>query len=58
MGVEMSLFNEMITFAKNAKKYVKKIVMSIVSVEQVEIEKARKVAEEKIGAEFRVREYF
>jgi hypothetical protein len=32
--------------------------MSVVSINEVEIEKARKIVEEKIGAEFRVREYF
>jgi len=58
MGIETRMFNEMITFAKNAKRYAGKIVMSIVSIEEVEIEKARIVAEEKIGAEFRIRDYF
>ncbi len=58
MRVETRLFNEMITFAKTVKNYVEKVVMSIVSYDGVEIEKAKKVVEEKIGAEFRIREYF
>jgi TatD DNase family protein len=58
MGVETRLFNEMITFAKSVKQFVNKVIMSIVSVSDVEVEKARKVTEEKIGAEFRVRHYF
>jgi TatD DNase family protein len=58
MGLNVSYFNEMINFAKGAKQYVKKIIMSIVSVDEVDIERSRKIAEEKIGAEFRVREYF
>jgi hypothetical protein len=52
------MFNEMITFAKSAKQYVEKVVMSVVSIDEVEIEKARQIAEDKIGAEFKVREYF
>jgi hypothetical protein len=32
--------------------------MSIVSIDEVDIERARKIAEEEVGAEFRVREYF
>jgi|SRR5690554_9458 len=58
MRVEKNMFNEMIMFAKSAKQYVDKVVMSVVSIDEVEIEKARDVVENKIGAEFRVREYF
>lgn len=58
MGLKVSYFNEMINFAKGAKQYVEKVVMSIVSVDEVDIERSRKIAEENIGAEFRVREYF
>jgi len=58
MQVEPRMYNEMIFFAKQAKLYVEKVIMSVVSFDEVEIEKARKVVEDKIGAEFRVREYF
>jgi TatD DNase family protein len=58
MRVEKRMFNEMISFAKSAKQYVEKVVMSVVSVDELEIEKAKQIVEEKIGAEFRVREYF
>ncbi|NWF49263.1 MAG: YchF/TatD family DNA exonuclease [Ignavibacteriaceae bacterium] len=58
MKVETRLFNEMITFAKRAKNYVNSVVMTVVNIDQVEIEKARKIVEESIGAQFRVREYF
>ncbi len=58
MGLETRYFNEMITFAKNAKKYTGKVVMTVISMNGVDIEKARKIVEEKIGAEFRVRQYF
>jgi len=56
--VEPRMFNEMITFAKNAKQYVDKVVMSIVSINEIDIEKARNLVEQKVGVEFRVRKYF
>lgn len=58
VGVETSYFDEMIDFAKKAKPYVEKVVMTIVSIDEVDIERARKITEEEIGAEFRVREFF
>ena len=58
MGLETSYFNEMINYAKGAKQFVEKVVMTIVSVDEVDIENSRKIAEEKIGAEFRVRDFF
>jgi TatD DNase family protein len=58
VGLETSYFDEMIDFAKKAKPYVEKVVMTIVSIDEVDIERARKITEEEIGAEFRVREFF
>jgi len=58
MQVSENHFEEMKNFARLAKQYVKKVVMSVVSLDEVEIEKSRKVVEEEIGVEFRVREYF
>ncbi len=58
MRVSEDHFTEMKNFARLAKSFVKKVVMSIVSLDEVEIEKSRKVVEEEIGVEFRVREYF
>ena len=58
MRVSEDHFEEMKNFAKLAKQYVKKVVMSVVSLDEVEIEKSRKVVEDEIGVEFRVREYF
>jgi len=58
VGLNVSYFDEMINFAKSSKQYVEKVVMSIVSVDEVDIEESRKIAEETIGAEFRAREYF
>ena len=58
MQVSEDHFDEMKNFARHAKLYVKKVVMSVVSLDEVEIEKSRKVVEEEIGVEFRVRKYF
>ncbi|MCW9096498.1 MAG: radical SAM protein, partial [Ignavibacteriaceae bacterium] len=57
-GMERSYFNEKVNFAKDSKPFVEKVVMTIVSIDEVDIERSRKIVEEKIGAEFRVREFF
>lgn len=58
MQINESHFEEMKDFARLAKQYVKKVVMSVVSLDEIEIEESRKVVEDEIGVEFRVREYF
>jgi TatD DNase family protein len=58
MRVSEDHFEGMKNFAALAKPFVKKVVMSVVSLDEVEIEKSRKVVQEEIGVEFRVREYF
>jgi len=58
VGLDTSYFDEMIDFAKKSKPFVGKVVMTIVSIDEVDIELARKITEEEIGAEFRVREFF
>ncbi|MFN3871553.1 MAG: TatD family hydrolase [Ignavibacterium sp.] len=58
MRVEELHFYEMLDFAKKSKQFVEKVVMTVVDFDEIEIEKARKVVEEEIGAEFRVRHYF
>jgi TatD DNase family protein len=58
MGLDTALYNEMINFTRQAKQFANKVVMSIVTIDEVDIEKARKIAEDKIGVEFRVREHF
>jgi len=57
-GLESRMFNEMVTFAKTVKEYVEKVVMTVVSMDEVDIEKTRKTVEDKIGVEFRTRPYF
>ena len=58
MRVSEVHFEEMKNFAKQSKQFAKKVVMSVVSLDEVEIEKSRKVVEEEIGVDFRIREYF
>jgi len=58
VGLDTNSFNEMINFAKEAKNYIEKVVMTVIAMEDINIERARKVVEEKIGAEFRLRQYF
>jgi TatD DNase family protein len=56
MRVEPELHDEMIDFAKKADKY-SNVVMSIVGLEEVDKEKAKKFVEE-LGLKFRERAYF
>ncbi|MBV6421460.1 MAG: Tat-linked quality control protein TatD [Ignavibacteriaceae bacterium] len=58
VGLGKNYFNEMIDFAKKSKNFVEKVVLTIVSVDEVDIERARKIAVDEVGADFRVREYF
>lgn len=58
MNVNEGHFEEMKQFAIKSKPFVKKVVMTVVSLDEVEIEKSRRVVEEEIGVEFRVRNYF
>jgi TatD DNase family protein len=58
MGLDVSNYYEMINFAKEARKYVEKVVMTAIAMDEVNIEKARQIVEEEIGVEFRSRQYF
>ncbi len=44
-------------FLREAKKYISKVVASVVTVPGVDVEACRKVAEDELGVVFRVREY-
>ncbi|MCZ7602162.1 MAG: YchF/TatD family DNA exonuclease [Melioribacteraceae bacterium] len=57
MRVKPEMHSKMIEFAKLAKQY-SKVVMSVVGIDEVDKEKARKLVTEEIGAEFRERAYF
>lgn len=48
----------MIDFAREAKKYVPDVVMSVVGMDEVDIEKAKKYVEDALGVKYRVRPYF
>lgn len=53
-GVEA--YEAMLTFAKEAKKYIPRVILSIVDYGGVDIEKARQITDA-IGVELRVREF-
>lgn len=57
MRVDKSMHAEMLDFAKKAKKYTH-VVMSIVGLNEVDSEKAKKFVTEELGVDFREREYF
>jgi TatD DNase family protein len=58
MQIDQEYFYAMIDFAKKSVQNVDKVVLSVVDLDEVEIEKARNLVEEEIKAEFRVRHYF
>jgi TatD DNase family protein len=58
MGLKPEYFYEMINFAKKAKSFVKKVVMTAVTLNEIDIPSVQKFAEEEIGVEFRSRQYF
>lgn len=58
MNVDKSMFDEMVNFTKEAKKYIPEVVVTIVDLKEVDEKKARKFAEEELGVKFRSREYF
>jgi len=57
MRVDQKMFDEMIKFTKNAKKYAH-VVMTIVGLNEVDSDKAKKFVTEILGVDFREREYF
>ncbi len=58
MGLKPEYFYEMINFAKKAKQFVKKVVMTAVTLDEIDIPAVQKFAEEEIGVDFRARPYF
>ena len=58
VGVDKKLFGEMLDFAKKSKQYVPEVVLTIVDEQEIDVEKARKIAEDDLGVSFRIREYF
>jgi len=58
MRVDQKFYYSMIDFAKKSVQNVDRVVLSVVDLDEVEIEKARTLVEEEIKAEFRIRHYF
>jgi TatD DNase family protein len=58
MRVDEKMYAEMLDFTKKAKKYVPTVVLSVVGIPDVDIEKARSIAVDEIGVNFRERTYF
>ena len=58
VGVDKRLFGEMLDFTKRARWYVPEVVLTIVDEQDIEEEKARKIAEDDLGVSFRIRDYF
>jgi TatD DNase family protein len=48
----------MIEFAREAKRFVPEVVMTVVGIPDVDLEKTKKFVEEEIGVRYRVRPYF
>ncbi len=57
MRVDKSMHEEMINFAKSAKNFTH-VVLSIVGLNEIDKESAKQFVTEKIGVDFREREYF
>jgi hypothetical protein len=57
MRVDPRLHGEMLKFAKDANKY-SEVIMSIVGLNEVDAEEARKFVTKELGVKFRQREYF
>lgn len=57
MRVDPEMHAEMLKFAKDADKY-SNVIMSVVGLNAVDTEKAKKFVTEKLGVNFREREYF
>lgn len=58
MRLDESYFHAMVEFTRKAKAFVPTVVLSIVTLDEVEREAARKFAEEEVGVLFRERIYF
>ncbi len=48
----------MVDFAGEAKKYVPDVIMSVVGMDEVDVEKAKRYVEDVLGVKYRVRPYF
>ncbi|MBI3579170.1 MAG: radical SAM protein, partial [Ignavibacteriales bacterium] len=59
MRVDGERFHKaMVDFARECKKYIPEVTMTVIGMDAIETEKARQYVEKEIGATFRVRPYF
>lgn len=52
-----SVFDAIIEFAKEAKKYIPKVELTVVGIPEINVEECRKIADE-LGVSFRIRTYY
>jgi TatD DNase family protein len=57
MRVKPEMHSEMLDFTRKAKQYTN-VVMSVVGIDDVDVERAKKFVTEEMGVDFREREYF
>lgn len=59
MRVDGERFHKaMVEFARECKKYIPEVTMTVIGMDAIETEKARQYVEKEIGVSFRVRPYF
>ena len=59
MGVEGDKYHKaMVEFARECKKLLPEVVMTVVGIDEIDIPAAREFVEKVVGAEFRIRPYF
>lgn len=59
MRVDGERFHKaMVEFARECKKYIPEVTMTVIGMDEIEQEKARQFVEKEIGVAFRVRPYF
>ena len=59
MGIDGERYHAaMIEFARECKKLLPEVVMTVVGIDEVDVAAAREFVENKVGVEFRVRPYF
>jgi len=59
MGIDGERYHKaMVEFAKECKKYLPEVVMTVVGIDEVDVDAAREFVEKSVGVEFRIRPYF
>lgn len=59
MNIDGHIYHSaMVAFARDAKKYVGEVVMTVVGIPEVDLERTRNFVENEIGVTYRIRPYF